>query len=412
MKTNRIKSTVIGLAGAALLLFSGCQKDLHLPDTSPNVRPLTVQESKTVGSSNNFAFRAFAQISEEEGNKNVFISPLSISMALAMAYNGSDAATKDAMRHTLGFTLPTDEEINLSFKSLSELLTNIDKDVKFTAANSLWYSNAVKLQAPFVQVNKTYFDATVQGLDFASPAAREQMNSWVKSKTNGKIEEIVQEVRQDHMLFLINAIYFKGTWTYQFKKELTQAAPFRLENGSSVNHDFMNLKNGKYLYYQDKQNQVIDLPYGNQQFSMTLIVPQGQRTVEETIQQLNGDNLTDWLAAADTATLDLYLPKFKLEYEKELKETLSQLGMGIAFDSDADFSRMLEGPSGLAISEVKHKTFVEVNEEGTEAAAATSVGIVLTSMPPSIHIDRPFVFIIRERSSGAILFIGKLMQPA
>ncbi|MFT2009861.1 serpin family protein [Pontibacter sp. 13R65] len=415
MKKKKLTTALLSVASAAFLLCSGCQEDT-IPvdaetDTSVTMRPLTVQEAKTVESSNKFAFTSFAQLSKEEGNKNMFISPLSISMALTMAYNGAGASTKEAMRQTLGFELPTDEEINQSFKSVSELLGNIDKKVQFTAANSLWHKQQVKLQAPFVETNRTYFDATVQGLDFSSPAAKTQINNWVKEKTNGKIEDIVEEIRPEHVLFLINAIYFKGTWTYQFDKKLTQPAPFHLASGGTRNHDFMHLKKGKYLLYQDSQKQLIDLPYGNKQFSMTLLVPKGQQTVDNLVQELNGANLDNWLNGADTASLDLYLPKFKLEYEKELKETLSQLGMGIAFTNQADFSRMLEGHSNLAISEVKHKTFVEVNEEGTEAAAATSVGIELTSLPPSVRVDRPFIFLIREKSSNAILFIGKLMQP-
>ncbi|WP_114783867.1 serpin family protein [Botryobacter ruber] len=405
---NFIKTSVAGLAGAVLLL-SACQKEIT--DSTPDVRPVTAQEATAIKSSNNFAFRAFASISEDEGTKNVFISPLSISMALGMAYNGADGATKEAMRKTLALELPTDNDINQAYKSLSELLPALDKKVQFRSANSLWYRNTYQLQAPFVKTNQTYFDATVQGLNFDSPAAKDQINSWVQNKTNDKIDKIVEEIRPEHVLFLVNAIYFKGTWTYPFDKKLTQPGLFRLENGSTVTHDFMHLKNGKYLLYQDNTKQLIDLPYGNRHFSMTILLPQGQQQVSDLVNELTGENLAAWLAAADTSGMELYLPKFKLAYEKELKETLTQLGMGIAFSNSADFSQMVEGRSDLAISEVKHKTFVEVNEEGTEAAAVTSVGVSVTSMPPSIRVDRPFVFLIREKSSGAILFIGKLMQP-
>ncbi|WP_253406375.1 serpin family protein [Pontibacter sp. HSC-36F09] len=398
-----------GIALVAVSLFSGCKKELA--DNSPNTRPLTAQEEKTVASSNDFAFRAFAQLSEAEGPENVFISPLSISMSLGMAYNGADGETKEAMRKALGFTLPTDEEINKSFRDLDALLKGIDKQVVFTSANSMWHSNEYKLQAPFIKTNQTYYDATVQGLDFSSPAAKDQMNNWVKSKTNGKIETIVDDVRREHILFLINAIYFKGTWTFPFDKKLTQPGPFQLENGSTITHDFMAMKDGKYLHYQDDRLQLIDLPYGNRQYSMTILVPGRDRTVQDVVQELDAARLATLLADAKETTYELYMPKFKLEYSKELKDMLSQLGMGVAFNGGANFSRMVEGGANLAISEVKHKTFVEVNEEGTEAAAATSTGIMLTSLPPSVRIDRPFVFMIREKSSGAILFIGKLMQP-
>jgi serpin B len=413
MKRNIIKTATLGLAGAALFL-SACQKDLISTEknNTPNLRPLTTQEVKTIGSSNEFAFRAFSALRTEEETQNIFISPLSISSALTMAFNGADGSTKEAMRKTLGFEPQTDEEINQSFKSLAELLVGIDKKVTFSTANSIWYAQQYQLQAPFVQQNKTYFDATVQGLDFSSAGAKSTINDWVKDKTKGKITDIVQEIRPDHVMFLVNAIYFKGTWTYPFDKQLTQKASFRKEDGSTAQVDFMALKNGKYLYYQDARQQVIDLPYGNRQFSMTLVVPNGEHTVSDITRNLNHAQLTSWLNSADSTSLELRLPKFKLEYKKELSEMLAQLGMGEAFTNNADFSRMLEGSAqNLAISEVLHKSFVEVNEEGTEAAAATSVGIVVTSMPPTVQVDRPFVFLIREKSSNAILFIGQLMNP-
>lgn len=276
----------------------------------------------------------------------------------------------------------------------------------------VWLYKDYQLQAPFVKLNQTYFDATVLGLDFTSPAAKDQMNNWVKEKTNGKITGIIEATSADDVLFLINAIYFKGTWTYLFDKELTKPAPFYLEDGSTVSHDFMTATKTKYLYYQDNSKKLIDLPYGNGQFSMTLLVPEGQHTVNDVVQELNDENLSAWLAAADTSGVELHMPKFKMEYKKELNETLAALGMGIAFSSDADFSNMVNGSRSLNISEVMHKTFLEVNEEGTEAAAVTSVGIGVTSAGPSVlNIDRPFVFLIREKSSNTILFIGKLMQP-
>ncbi|WP_180336458.1 serpin family protein [Pontibacter ramchanderi] len=401
-----------GIALVAMSLFSGCQKEMveDGPNT-PNTRPLTVQEQKTVNSSNNFAFRSFAELSKAEETENIFISPLSISMALTMAYNGADGETKQAIGQTLGFEAASDEDINKSYKDLVALLQGIDKKVIFTSANSLWHSNLVRLQAPFIQINKDYFNATVQGLDFASPASIGQINNWVNNNTNGKIDKILDEIGRDEVLFLINAIYFKGTWTYPFDKNLTKPGLFYLENGSSVTHDFMSMKKGEYLVYSDNVVNMVDLPYGNEQYSMTIVMPSGENTVQSIMPQLNPENLAKWLAAGNKLTKELQMPKFKLEYEEELNAMLSKLGMGIAFTGSANFSRMLEGQSNLAISKVKHKTFVEVNEEGTEAAAVTSVGVELTSMPTAFRIDRPFVFMIREKSSGAILFIGKLMQP-
>ena len=404
----------LGVAGAALLL-SACQKDPVTPDgtdNSPNLRPLTAAEVKTVGSSNDFAFRSFSALRAKEAASNLFISPLSISSAITMTYNGADGTTKQAIKETLGFAPQTDTEINESFKMLSELLTNIDKTVTFSTANSIWFNQQYKLQAPFVQKNENYFGATVKGLDFGSANAKDAINNWVKSKTNDKIKSIVDNINADDVMYLVNAIYFKGTWTYQFDKQLTRKADFRKEDGSSVSTDFMTLKNGQYAYYADATKQVVDLPYGNKQFSMTLVLPIGSKTVADITPELNSANLSTWLTNAHSSSLELRLPKFKMEYEKELKEVLTQLGMGIASSNQANFSQMVQGSNQqFAISEVKHKSYLDVNEEGTEAAAATSVGIITTSLPQPIIADRPFVFLIREKSSNAILFIGQLMAP-
>jgi serpin B len=365
-----------------------------------------------VNSSNNFAFDVFARLHEKEEGKNVFISPLSVSMALTMAYNGANTTTKEAIRQTLGFEPASEEDINESFRSVSTLLKGIDKTVSFQAANSIWHRNEISLQNNFVATNQKYFDARLQGLDFTSSASKDVINNWVKEKTSGKIDEIVKEIRHDHILFLLNAIYFKGSWTYTFDKNNTKDAPFHLTDGSTRTVKMMELKKGRYLLHRDATKTIVDLPYGNKQYSMTLIIPAGDNQLADITRELSLANLNSWLSKADSSSLALYMPKFTLEYEIKLREILSAMGMAEAFGNQADFSRMVEGMAGgIAINEVTHKTFVDVNEEGTEAAAVTSADMVLTSLPPTIRADKPFIFLIREKSSNTILFIGKLENP-
>jgi serine protease inhibitor len=410
MKFFTFRPALLGTAAA--LLLAACQKDHTAPDNTSTLRPLSATERQTLNSSNDFAYRAFRSLRQAEPDHNIFFSPLSISAALTMAYNGADGSTRDAMKQTLGFQPMTDLEINQSYQSLLALLGGIDNRVTFTAANSIWHSPQVQPAPAFVQTNQTYFGATVQSVPFGDPAAAVAMNSWVSTNTRGKIPTIVESTTSDDVMYLINAIYFKGAWTYQFDPRLTRPEPFRLATGSTRNVDFMTLMRGKYLYYRDAQHQVIDLPYGNRQYSMTLIVPQDTASLSSVASRLSSTQLDTWLAAADTSSLELHMPKFKLAYDKELRPMLTQLGMGVAFGGGANFSRLLAGgPNGLAITTVKHKAFLEVNEEGAEAAAATAVGIGVTSLPPSTRIDRPFIFLIREKSSNAILFMGQLNNP-
>jgi serine protease inhibitor len=403
------------LAGAFML--TSCQKEESVPEANtPNLRPLSSAERQTVSSANDFAYRAFGKVRQAAPGDNLCLSPLSISAVLTMACNGADGSTKAAMKQTLGVTAQTDQEINESYKSLFALLTGMDKKVAFSVANSLWYNQQYQLKAPFVQTNQTYFGATVQGVDFSSSLAKSSINNWVADKTQGHIPSIIDQTTADDVLYLLNAIYFKGTWTYRFDQSQTKQEAFHLENGSSKNVNFMVLKQGRYLRYGDAQQAVIDLPYGNRQFSMTFVVPQGTATLADVAGRLSSPQLATWLAKADTASQELHMPKFKFDYTKTLNQTLSQLGMAEAFSNQANFSQMLaSGPKALTISEVKHKTFLEVTEEGTTAAAATSVGIVTTSVTPQpplpLRIDRPFMFLIRERSSNTVLFVGQLTNP-
>lgn len=409
------RTTIIGISVALLSCATACNRNTTTPasDNPPNVRPLSARETQTLENANDFAFKAFAKISATEPEKNVFISPLSISMAVAMAYNGADGTTKQGMAKALDFQNSSDEDINASFKSLSELLTGIDKTVKFTPANSIWYRNGLVPQEKFVETNRQYFNAEVKGLDFGNAdAAKAAMNGWVNDKTNGKIPQIISQVRSEDVMFLINAVHFKGTWTHQFDKNLTQNENFTTASGE-VSVPFMQLRNTRYRTYTDAGQRLVELPYGNKQFSMVLIMPSQTNTINQLISQLSITSVNGWLAKSDSSSLNLHLPKFTFSYEKSLNETLSDLGMAEAFTDQADFSRLLKGfkAGDLKISQVKHKAFVEVNEEGTEAAAATSVGVGVTSMPVELYFNHPFVFLIREKDSGAILFIGKLTNP-
>jgi serine protease inhibitor len=397
---SSLKPWLLTLASA--LLLTNCQKEEAPEDNTPKLRPLTTAERQTVSSANDFAYRAFGALRQASPDDNLCISPLSVSAALTMAYNGADGTTKEAMKQALGVSGQTDLEINQSYQSR----------LTFSSANSLWHDKQYQLKAPFVQANQTYFGATVQSLDFSSPSAKNAINNWVVSNTQGRIPSIIDQTSPDDALYLLNAIYFKGAWTYRFDQSLTKLEAFHREDGSSKNVDFMALRKGRYLLHADNQQLVIDLPYGNRQFSMTFIMPQSPATLAEVASRLSSSQLTTWLAKADTAGTELHVPKFRLDYEQDLNTCLTQLGMGVAFSDQANFSQMLASGPRLKITKVKHKTFLEVNEEGTEAAAVTSVGIGVTSaLPTVIRLDRPFLFLLREKSTNTILFMGQVTTP-
>jgi serpin B len=320
------------------------------------------------------------------------------------------------MQKTLELSGLTIEEVNKSYNSLLELLGQLDPKVRFQIANSIWYRKGMSFEKEFIDLNKTYFDALVSELDFADPEAAETMNGWVEENTNGKITQIVDPPIDPLMvMFLINAIYFKGTWTQEFDRGLTRDADFFPPGGSRKPCKLMT-REDEFRYLENSDFQAIDLPYGDGDFSMIVFLPRLNKNIDSLVGEFNQENWNVWISSFTERKGTLELPRFTLRYELKLNDVLKALGMAVAFQPyAADFSDMYKGPQNLYISQVKHKTFVEVNEEGTEAAAVTSVGVAMTSVDPTVfwmRVDRPFVFAIRENKSQTLLFLGKIVEPA
>jgi len=407
------KVASIFLCMALILVFTNCERDhTAFPtkgDETIEARSLTAEEQLLIESDTNFGLTLFRELSATQTESNIFISPLSVAMALGMTLNGASGETYTAMKNTLELQGLTEEQINQSFQSLIELLTNLDQDVIFEIANSIWIRLGYPVLNEFKETNQTYFDAEIRELDFSLPEAVDIINGWISDKTHGKIENALDRIDPLAMLYLINAIYFKGTWTYQFEEADTYDAQFSKEDGTLVSCKMMRIEQD-LAYWRGDDVQILDLPYGNGKFSMTIILPDYGKTVDEIIATMTPDKWTQWLGNLYTTALTIGLPRFKLEYDILLNDILEALGMGVAFSDFADFSRI--NPDGdLYISRVIHKTFVDVNEEGTEAAAVTIVEICETSIGKMMIMDRPFIFAIRENHSNTILFIGKLVEP-
>ena len=379
-------------------------------------RQLSAAEQGLIARDNQFAFTLFGEIARQAGpDSNLFISPLSAAMALGMAYDGATGITQAEMQRTLELDGMTLDDVNQSYRALIALLRGLDPGVAFNIANSVWYRPSLMLTPEYLDAARTYFDARVQSLDFATPAAASTINGWVKDQTQGKIPAIVPDpVPDDVVAYLINAIYFKGDWTMQFDPARTKPGPFTLADGAKTSVPMMT--HGRTVtigYLSDGDVTVIDLPYSGGAFTMTIALPHDPGGIGSLVLGLTGEQWTRWTAALDSTAREIYLPKFTLTYALTMNDALKALGMPSAFcdSGHGDFARM--NPSGqLCITDVRHKAFVDVNEEGTEAAAATAVGIGFTSVPPSVVVDRPFVFAIRERLSGTILFLGRMMNPA
>jgi serine protease inhibitor len=396
---------------APVALFALACSDPSSPAASTKLetlpRDLSVAEKNLISGSNAFAFDLLREINIDQRTENVFVSPLSASMALGMTMNGAAGSTFDAMRSTLRLGTATREDIISGYKSLIDLLRDLDKSTDFRIANSIWYEKSFPFNASFISESEQYFDAEVSPLDFRDNASVGKINSWVNDATGKKIPTIIDQIPPDEVMYLINAIYFKGAWRSRFDKSKTADAPFFALDGSSKNVPMM-MQSATFGVAYGADYTAVDLPYGNSAFTMTIVLPNPGTDINAFAESMTLEKWQALDASLHERPIPLFLPRFKLEWEKTLNDDLASLGMGMAFIS-ADFTRMSPEGKRLIIDKVLQKTFVDVNEEGTEAAAATIVGMVPVSAPAPVRVDRPFMVAIRERLSGTILFIGKIV---
>ena len=373
-------------------------------------RTLTASETRIIGAANAFSFSLFRRVNSSP-DSNVFTSPLSASFALGMAMNGAAGATLEQMRSALALGGATDAEINAGYKGLMELMRGLDPRVELRIANAIWSNTGFPVEPSFVAVSRDYFGAQVATLDFANPASVTTINQWVSGATAQKIPTIVDALERDLVMLLVNAIYFKGSWREKFDPALTQDAAFHGVAGDQPAKLMHRDDDMRYVGTADFQ--AVDLPYGNSAFTMTVVLPKQGGSVETVASSLDGAQWSAWMSQFREARVDLHLPRFTVKWERMLNADLEALGMRDAFiDGGADFSRLTPLGRQAFISFVKQKTYVDVNEEGTEAAAVTAVGVSVTSAPQTVvmRVDRPFLFVIRERLSGTVLFMGKIVR--
>lgn len=378
-------------------------------------RALTASEIKVRDAANAFAFALWGKINTAQRDTNVFVSPLSASFALGMTLNGAANQTADQMRAALQFGTATLPEINAGYKSLVALLTALDPGVQMQIANSIWYRQEFPFRQAFFDTTRVYFDATVRGLDFnAKAASLATINGWVSAATAGKIPTVLDDIQAQHVMFLINAIYFKGSWRAKFDPAQTAAATFRASVGASQSVQMMH-RLDSLLYAESATYQAADLLYGNTAFTLTVLLPKAGTDVETLAGTLTPAAWQAITAGMRTQKVDFSLPRLTLKYERTLNDDLKALGMVVPFSpGGADFTQMAAAPAGnqLFIDFVKQNTFVDINEEGTEAAAVTTVGVGVTSMPvyPVMRVDRPYLLVLRERLTGTVLFLGKIVR--
>jgi len=374
-------------------------------------RDLTAPERSVQSASNAFSFALWKQVNTGPRDSNVFVSPLSASFSLGMAMTGAANQTLDDMRTGLQFGTTSLADIDAGYKSLIALLTSLDPTVTMDIANSIWYRNTFPFNQSFLDDGANYFGATIKPLDFdAVTTALASINGWVNTQTKGKIPTILDKIEPDNVMFLINAIYFKGSWRTRFDPALTIDGAFHAVSGDQTAR--LMHREGTMSYTESPTYQAVDLPYGDSAFTMTVVLPKPGTTVESLAASLDPTSWQTLTTSLHTADVDLYLPKVRMSWSSDLIPNLMQLGMRAPFFDNADFTRMSTRGRELFISTVRQKTYVDINEEGTEAAAVTSTGVTATAahVLSLMRVDRPCVFVIRERLSGTVLFMGKVVR--
>ena len=405
MHTHRF---LIMTALAAFLITASCSPQIDDPVFDYNLK-----SARVIQTHNEFGLELLRSVFETDDSPNVMVSPASVSMALGMAYNGAETSTREAFEEVLNYEGLTREEVNEITRELIHVLVTNVKGNLVEIANSLWYNNGFPVKEEFISLNSHYFDAEVRELDFGNAEAVQAINDWVSDQTHGKIDEIIDSIDPEVMMFLINAIYFNCVWETEFDPGDTYRAAFYREDGSTFGQvDMMHLKSKLNASFT-ADFAAVELPYRNGKFSMFLFLPEEGKGVSDLVSALDGDTWSQWLEGfSEVEKFTIEMPKFEFEYERSLAEDLKGMGLEVAFsDTDADFSGI--SPEYLYITEVIHKTYIKVNEEGTEAAAVTAVIMGVTSAGPVnyLRLDRPFLFAITENSSKSILFMGKVAEP-
>lgn len=409
-----------GLAAMLLLGFTGCPSENE--EAQPQARRADLKvDAALVTATNDFGFRLYRELAKNNGGKNLILSPTSLELALGMTGNGAAGETRTAMMATLGVAAMTRDDFNAANAQLLALLNNPDARVQLSIADALWGRQGVAFHPDFLRRARDGFAARVDTLDFASPEAAGTINRWVGEQTRGKIPELFapRDVR-DALMVLVNALYFKGLWTAPFDTAQTRDGAFTGGDGKTKTLPMMR-RAAKFPYLETETFQAVGLPYGDKYVSMYLFLPRAGTSLAELTAALTPAKWAAWMAQFSAREGTVVLPRFKADYtaQEALKTALAALGMGAAFDpARADFADLLapgaQVEGRIYLSTVVHKTVLEVNEEGTEAAAATGAGVGVTAVPAApftLTVDRPFFFAIRDNPTGAILFLGTVSDP-
>lgn len=411
-----MKMSTVFTVSLAVIILSGCGQ------TQGSTGPGSLQPSKNaefkeddyleiVDASNLMGMNLLSEVSGKGEGDNPFISPVSLYMALSMLYNGAEGATKDEIAEVLGVKEIEAGDLNQANASLMSILASDTEEIELRIGNSIWLNDSYQFQEQFTASNRDYFNAEVEEIDILDKASAAEINEWVQDATNNKIKKMAEEPLDSNIVaILLNAVYFKGDWQHKFEAGATKESTFMGEGDKKSTVQMMKLEE-RIPYYETDSFQAVSLPYGDGEMDMKLFLPRSSSSLEEFREALNTENWKRWNGEFSSRQGKVLMPKFKMEYQIILNDAMKELGMPSAFNENADFPHIVEGDSELAVTSIAQKTYLDINEEGTEAAAATSIAVGESgdAEPPfTMKIERPFFLAITDVESGAILFMGEI----
>ncbi len=420
----------------AVILFSNCEgrsaeiKSNNMPrilETPANLKEWIQSNGNLIRAEQTFSFRFLENLLAKSVDKNQFISPLSLQISLGMAWNGAKSSTSDSMAAALGWAGMSQAMVSKQMVWLQNAMLHADSNVKMEIANAIFYHKMLKSEPDFLNQNKATYNALVQPLDFSnSKNSLTVINGWANEKTHGKIPIVLDKIEPTDIMAICNAVYFKGEWTQKFESNSTETANFNLYADSNTSHATLHRttkaaflhRNDKMDYLDDSTAQWARIPYGNSHFSMVVALPKPGKPLLALTQSLTADSWTQKVSKLEHRYIKFYMPKhtIKVSYENEIKNVLTKMGMGIAFRNQANFTGISKAES-VFIGRVVHKSFIETNEKGSEAAAVAVTMMHFSGRSPKaepipvLRLNRPYLYAITEKQTGAILFIGIMNNP-
>ena len=410
LELRRLRSLLFAMSVMAFL--ASCDKDAPSPaNNTPVLKKLNPLEKELIKNNNGFALDLLSSITENDPKENIFVSPFSVGMALGMTNNGAEGETRQQIRQVLGISIFNQNELDKTFNELMSTLQVMDKKVQLDFANSLWFSDNLTISEPYRSKIMAYYDAEVKDLRFGHESSAHYINRWINLKTLGKIPQLVDSIPANDQVCLINAVYYQAAWLQPFDINLTTKEKFYVDDKKTVDVPVMHGINMTVRYLQDNDLTYLELPFGNGQFRLTLMLPTAKATPEQLIKTLDASKFSNLVENADSTSLNVAIPKFDIQFKHDLTPMLKGMGVRQAFTSNADFKQLFPANPSTHISSISQQAVIRIDEKGTDPVALNSSNLDANKLPYDVAFDRPFVFFIRESHTNAILLSGVVRNP-